>query len=71
MVVGETGAIGAHAVYRVGLALASGVGNATIRPQALVVNLVRDPLPQTGLVTKDRVLLTVIGETGALGAHAA
>lgn len=59
MVVGETGAIGAHAVYRVGLALVSGVGNATIHPQAPVVNLVRDLLSQTSLVTRDFVLVCV------------
>ena len=59
MVVGETGAIGAHAVYRVGLALVSGVGNATIHPQAPVVNLVRDLLSQTSLVTGDFVLVCV------------
>ena len=59
MVVGETGAIGAHAVYHVGLALVSGVGNATIHPQAPVVNLVRDLLSQTSLVTRDFVLVCV------------
>ena len=59
MVVGETGAIGAHAVHRVGLALISGVGNATIHPQAPVVNLVRDLLSQTSLVTRDFVLVCV------------
>ena len=59
MVVGETGAIGAHAVYRVDLALVSGVGNATIHPQAPVVNLVRDLLSQTSLVTRDFVLVCV------------
>lgn len=59
MVVGETGAIGAHVVYRVGLALVSGAGNATIHPQAPVVNLVRDLLSQTSLVTRDFVLVCV------------
>ena len=37
-----TGAIGVHAVFRVGLALVSGVRNATIHPQVTVVTLLRD-----------------------------
>ena len=59
MVVGEAGVIGAHAVYGVGLGPVSGGGNTTIYPQAPVVNLVRDLLSQTSLVTRDFVLVCV------------
>ena len=54
-----TGAIGVHAVFRVGLALVSGVRNGTIHPQVLVVTLLRDFLSQTSLVTRDFVLVCV------------
>ena len=60
MVVGETGVIGAHVVYGVGLGPVSGGGNTTIYPQAPVVNLVRDLLSQTSLVTRDFVLVCIL-----------
>ena len=59
MVAGETGATGAHAVFRVGLALESGAENVITQPQAPVASHARDFLCRKSLVTKDSVLVCV------------
>ena len=55
MVAGETGAIGAHAVCRVGLVLVSGAGDAITLPQVPAVNSVPDFRCRTSLVMRERV----------------
>lgn len=56
---GEPGATGVHAVCRVGLVLASEVGNATIQPRVLAANSVRDFLWETSHAMKDPALVGI------------
>jgi len=59
MVAGEPGAIGVHAVCRVGLVLASEAGSATIQPRMLAANSVRDLLWETSHAMKDPALVGI------------